>query len=577
MKTTTINALVIFLMMSCATDKKSENGSLNENIRVNQLGYFPNRPKVFILANTEAKEFELVEVNTDKVVYSGDLTDRGTWEASGEQVKSGDFSDYTQTGDYFIQIPGSGLSHSFSIENDIYKDAMPASLKSYYLHRVSYELDEEFAGVYKRPAGHPDDAVLYHPSTGKNAGTKASPGGWYDAGDYGKYIVNAGISVGTMLALFEMEPDEYADGYLNIPESGNGINDLLDEIRFEMDWVLTMQDDDGGVFHKLTTKKFGGFVMPHEASTERYFIGKSTAAALNLAGMGAMSTRIYAEIDEDFSKACLTAAEKAWNWALKNPENYYKNPEDVSTGAYPDVIMDEEFFWAAAELYVTTGKPEYYDYIKKDLGNIQFRLEESWRNFTDNNGYFSLLTDASPLSEDDKSIVLGGLVSLADSLGDALENNPYRVPISHFVWGSNSDILNTAVIFGAAYHYTGLKKYLNLAIETTDYIFGRNAVGYSFLTGFGAKQTMFPHHRPSGADGIDDPLPGFVIGGPNGDLQDVANIKRSNHEYSSKKPARAYIDVEPAFASNEVCINWNAPLVFVLGIINSSKEDQQTH
>jgi len=553
-------------IFSCTT--RTSEVAVN-NIRINQLGYFPEGPKKFIVANSEATSFDLIDKATGKTTFSGKLSDRGTWDASGEQVKCGDFSEVSETGEYYISVPGEDTSHPVFINNDIYKEAMPASLKSYYLHRTSYELLEEYAGIYKRPAGHPDDACIFHPSTGKDGGTKASPGGWYDAGDYGKYTVNAGVSVGTMLALYEITTEVFEDGSLNIPESGNGVNDMLDEMKFEMDWILTMQDDDGGVFHKVTTKNFGGFVMPHEANTERYFIGKCTASALNLAGMCAMSARIYQDIDRDFAEACLIAAEKAWNWSVENPDNYYaKNPDDVKTGAYGDIILDEEFFWAAAELYVATSKQEYYDFIKKDLGNITFRLEESWRNYQDNIGYYSLLGNASPLSEDDKSIVLNGLVSLADSLSDALENNPYRVPINRYVWGSSSDILNTAVVFATAYHYTQKPKYLDLTIETTDYIFGKNATDYSFLTGFGARQSMFPHHRPSGADGIDAPLPGFVIGGPNGGMHDKSGILGIGLKYPSEKPARAYIDAEPSFASNEVCINWNAPLVFTLGIID---------
>lgn len=567
MKKFQILFLVFILALSCKDTDKPSSENVNENIRINQLGYFPDGPKKFILANEHAEKFNVIESSTGKIVFQSTLTDRGYWDASGESVKCGDFSELSVTGEYKIQIPDLGFSCPFIISNKIYEDALPASLKSYYLHRVSYELLEEYAGIYKRPAGHPDDACIFHPSTGKQGGTKPSPKGWYDAGDYGKYIVNAGVTVGTILALHEIFPDIFPDGSLNIPESGNGISDLLDEIRFEMDWVLTMQDEDGGVFHKLTTKNFSGFVMPHKANTERYFIGKSTAATLNFAGMTAMSGRIYQNLDPEFSRNCINAAEKAWEWALKNPEKYFRNPDDVRTGAYGDVELEEEFFWAASELFVTTGKPEFYESIKKDLGNIRFRIEESWRNYTDNIGYYSLLTEASPLADTDKNLVKKGLVALADSLASALESNPYRIPISRFAWGSNSDILNTAVIFCTAYHYTQEKKYVEYAIETVDYIFGKNATGYSFLTGFGAKLPMNPHHRPSGADGIVNPLPGFVVGGPNGNLQDMNSVKGAGREYPSEKPARAYIDIQPSFASNEVCINWNAPLVHTLGVI----------
>jgi len=182
--------------------------------------------------------------------------------------------------------------------------------------RASMEMEEQYLDKFSRKAGHPDDTCYYHETTGYSEGFRSSPGGWYDAGDYGKYIVNASISTGTMLVLYEMFPDVFSDGTLNIPEKNNGRNDMLDELKYEFDWALTMQDDDGGVFHKLTSLVHDGITMPHKTLSKRYIFAKSTAASLDFAAMLAQASRLYRSYDPEFSSSCLDAAIRAYEWSF---------------------------------------------------------------------------------------------------------------------------------------------------------------------------------------------------------------------------------------------------------------------
>jgi len=564
-----IPIITLILIFSCQSNKVTIIDS--ETIRINQLGYFNNGVKKFVVVDSEAGSFEVV-AQDGSIAFKGQLENKGLWDKSGEQVKLGDFTGLTSEGTYRIELDNGESSYSFRIGKDIMDEVKVATLKSYYLHRISMPIEEQYAGVYHRPLGHTDLARPFHPSTGKREGTLDTPGGWYDAGDYGKYIINAGIATGFMLAAYEQFPEAYQDNGLNIPESGNGIPDILDEMKYEIDWMLTMQDDDGGAFAKVTTLSFGGFVMPHEAPRDRWVIGKSTASSLHIAAVGAMAARIFQPYDEAFAQTCLEAARRGWTWAMKNPEVYYdKNPEDVFTGPYNDEILDEEFFWAAAELYITTQEPEFFENVQLKLGDITFRLEENWRNYVDNIGYYSLLGEASPLDAGQKQQVAQGLIKLADKLAKKHQSIPYQIPVDHFVWGSNSDMLDAAVIFANAYEVTKDQKYLDCAVETFDYILGKNAVGYSFITGFGSKRAMKIHHRPSEADGIVDPYPGFVIGGPNYRLQDKGPLEQAGFSYPSELPAKAYIDELPSFASNEICINWNAPCVYMLAFFDARK------
>ncbi len=559
-----LSAFVLLIFAGC--DSKKGSAKISDQIRINQIGFYPSSVKQFTIVNTEASTFKLVDGYKNKV-YSGELVDQGIWDASGEKVMLGDFSSFTAPGAYYVVINDTIASYPFTIKKDLYSNALRASVKSYYFQRASMPIEEEYGDIYQRGAGHPDDQCIYHPSTGKTEGTLNSPGGWYDAGDYGKYIVNASLSVGQMLLILEQYPEMMTNIGLNIPETGNGIIDLWDELRYELDWIQTMQDEDGGVFFKLTALGFGGFIMPEDYDLDRYVIGKGTASTLDFAAVLAQASRLYKDIDPDWSAKALEASKKAFIWAEKNDNIAFKNPEDVSTGEYGDNEFSDDFFWASSELYLATKEDQYKVAMKKYEQQYKHQLADSWKNFVRNVGFHSLLENRDQLDKAMAQKLVLGHTNLADGILQKIQEHPYRIALNTYEWGSNSDILNQAYILCVAHHLTGDEKYLIGAEQINDYIFGKNATGYSFLTGFGAKRVMFPHHRPSGADSIADPVPGFILGGPNNDRQDGHLV-----EYTSEFPAKAYMDVEASYASNEVCINWNAPAVYVLGYLEQVRK-----
>lgn len=556
-------SLFSIIIISCTSKKVTS--EFSDAIRINQIGFYPTSVKQFIVADLKGKEFDILDEN-NQIVFSGTLTDNGFWEASGEQVLLGDFSSLEKEGTYVVEVDKKFKSYPFEIKKNIYSDALNAAIKSFYFQRLSIPIEEQYAGIYKREAGLYDENCVFHPSTGYTSGSISSPGGWLDAGDYGKYIVNGALSVGQMLNLLEQYPTIISDGTLNIPESGNGISDLWDELKYELDWMLTMQDKDGGVFHKLTAKNFTGFIMPNEYDLERMIIGKGTAATLDFAAVFAQASRLYQNIDTTWSKKALDAATNAWDWAVKNPDVAFSNPEDVHTGAYDDTEFLDDFYWAAAELFITTKNQKYLDYLNANKEEYKHQLTNSWKFYVRNNAFHSLLENRELLNEELKLYITAGQVQLANEILENIANNPYNIALEKFEWGSNSDILNQAAILCNAHRLTGEEKYLDGAEQITDYIFGKNATGYSFLTGYGSKQIMFPHHRPSGADAVEAPVPGFIVGGPNKDKQDAFSVT-----YESEFPAKSFMDVQASFASNEVCLNWNAPAVYVLGYLNENK------
>ncbi|HAH23575.1 MAG TPA: hypothetical protein DCL77_07435, partial [Prolixibacteraceae bacterium] len=529
-------------------------------IRINQVGYYPTANKIAIVVFPKASTFEVVNVQDNTIEFTGNMSSKVFWKDAGDSIKRCDFSALTKPGTYKIRIPDFGESYPFEISPTVLRKAAYASLKSYYYQRSSFELTAPYAGLWARAAGHPDTQCILHSSTGKS-GKISSPGGWYDAGDYGKYVINAGISVASMLSFYENFNTFFADGTIHIPESGNGKNDLLDEVKFELDWLKTMQDVDGGVFFKLTTLQFSGFVMPSADKADRYVIGKTSSSALDFAAMMAMAGRIYKDYDSEYAADCIVRAENAWVWAKAHPAIYFKNPADVGTGEYGDGNVSDEFVWAAAELYITTQKAEYKTYLEGKSNSLTYKSAPGWPNVQPL-ASLSLATQPNGLSETLLATIKSSITATADSWLGQIAANVCRIPTFGYNWGSNSGIANQGVGLLYAYILTKDTKYIKGAAECADYLLGKNATGFSFVSGYGSKTPMNFHHRPSYSDGIVQPVPGFVSGGPNPGKED-------GQKYPFSAPAKCFVDVMGSYASNEVCINWNSPLTVLLAGVDA--------
>ena len=541
------------------------NGQFSDQIRLNQIGYYPKAIKKAVIVNAKNLEkFSLVNNKTLEVVYSGILSDSQHWKLAGESVQIADFSEVSDEGDYSIYINGLGYSYPFEIKKKVLRNVFLGSVKAMYYQRGSMPLEEEYAGKWKRLMAHPDDSVLFHPSSGRNSGFISSPKGWYDAGDFNKYVVNGSFSLGQFFLLHEQYPDIIKDNELNIPESGNGRSDYLDELKYEMDWLLTMQDEDGGLFHKLTTKNFEGMVMPFEATSQRYIVGKGTAATLDFAACAAQSYRVFKGIDVDYAKICLKASQKAYTWAVENPNIEFLNPEGVSTGQYGDKDFTDEWFWANAELFISTKDEKYLNGLTENSFNFEFIPGDNWTKFMRFMGMFTLMDNKEALPTGVYDKIRTGILHASDKLVEKTKTFAYFQPLDDFQWGSNSDVLNAAIIIAQAYKLDNKSEYLIAVQQAVDYVLGNNATGYSFVTGYGHRTPMFIHHRQSEADGIEEPIPGLISGGPNSGKQDAtAGVVYPENA----PPMKSWVDQEPSYASNEICLNWNAPLTYVLGFL----------
>lgn len=559
LKSLTLGALLL-LGGSCMADPEAQ-------IKYNQLGYLPGAEKIAVVPDVAASEFSLSRIGDGAEVFKGKLTLAKYWEPAAEAVKLADFSALKTPGDYRLQVVGAAPV-AVHIAANTYDALNAGAIKAYYYNRASTPLLAANAGVYQRAAGHADDHVLIHPSAAsaqRPAGTVvAAPKGWYDAGDYNLYVVNSGISTYTLLAAYEQFPAYFKRQNLNIPETGNGVPDILNEAMWNLAWMLAMQDPgDGGVYHKLTSKAFSGFVLPAEDKAERYMVQKATAASLDFAAVMAVASRVYAPYEANYPglpAKMLAAAKAAYAWAQANPAVYYEQPSDITTGGYGDKDVRDEFAWASAELYIATGDDRYYRAFSPAAVGVEV---PNWGKVS-SLAWISLAHNRARLTPSaDTSLIASRLNSLASDLVNYKKASAYGVPMraSDFIWGSNAVALNQAMMLLAAYQLdTHKRDYLNTAQALLDYVLGRNATGYSFVTGFGLQTPQHIHHRASVADSIPGSIPGFLAGGPNPGQQDKRDCQ---HAYPSNLPAKAYLDDTCSYASNEIAINWNAPLVYV--------------
>jgi len=541
---------------------------LQSTVFVNQAGYLPHAQKIFF-TSTPADRYSVIDCSSGKTVFTGTIIlSMKNDSSSGITVYKGDFSSFTQHGHFRIITNTADTSIAFSISDSVFRDVAVKSLKGFYFQRCGEALLPQHAGAYAHNACHLADGV-FHP-TSDTGGIKDVTGGWHDAGDYGKYIVNTGVTIGTMLMAYELFPSKFSWDKSNIPESGNGIPDLLDEVQYELRWMFKMQRWDGGVYCKVTREKFEGFVMPEADTTApRYIYHVTSAATGDFAGVFARAARVYRPFHPAFADSCLDVAKLAWHYLMLHPSivpsGGFMNPAGTITGNYGDHDDSDERLWAAAELFSTTGEEQYQTFYAEHYTEGELIAETmTWANVRTLAHLTYLFSNRQSVNPAIQNALRQSLIDYAKELTHLIALDGFQVSIrpKDYYWGCNSEVLNRAIILILAGQETHEHQYLDEALAQLNYIFGSNINNISYVTGIGAHHPMHIHHRPSGADHIDEPVPGLLVGGPSHHMEDYALPK---HFSSATPPAQCYLDEQESYASNEICLNWNAALVFVAG------------
>ena len=578
-------------------------------VRLNQLGVLPDGVKVAIIPNASKQPLKWQILDTSGAIRAnGQTTIFGLDRWSGQHVHRIDFSNFAGSGEgYRLQV-GDGVSRPFAIRRTIYERLPYDALAYFYHNRSGTPIEARFVGArWSRPAGHVDEQATC--ISGKDSNGNFWPGcnyslnvggGWYDAGDHGKYVVNGGIALWTLLNLYERNrlnrPPQFADGSARIPEAGNGVPDLLDEARWEMEFFLKMQappgarqkvpvgarrnarglafteiDSSGMAHHKVADEKWTSLPMrPHLDPERRVLFPPSTGATLNLAATAAQCARIWRGIDDSFAERCLSASKRAWAAARRNPE-VYPIADFTGSGGYGDTDFSDEFYWAAAELLATTGEAEFRRAVEQSAHfRSPIRDGASWPSVAPL-GTITLAMLSAAIAPGERERLKREIRAVSDRFLSERQAVGYAIPFAaNWTWGSTSNLLNRAMLLALAHDFTGEAKYRGGVIDLMDFILGRNPLDRSFVTGYGARPMRNPHHR-FWAYSLDQdfppPPPGALSGGPNDQnmSDDVAKALKGKCA-----PQTCWTDNIHAFSLNEVAVNWNAPLVWVSSWLSQS-------
>jgi endoglucanase len=507
---------------------------------VNQLGYLPDRPKhATLISDTRDPIYFTVRGQSGIAVFTG-LSE--PWSVrpeptSGLMVHVLDFSNLNMLGAGFRIEAATQCSHPFEITSRLYDVLAADALRFFYLMRSGTPIVDSVAPGYGRPGGHlgrpPNRGDLEVPAwTGPEAqqlypgwrceGTFDVSGGWYDAGDYGKYVTSGAIAVWQLLSTLELLTR--ADRVLS-----DGFADMIrTECRWQLDWMLRMQVPAGDPLAGLAFHRVHGRVWspipgwPHEDPTERVLHRPSTAASLQLAAVAAQGARLFRASDPAYARTLLAAARVAYQAAQRHPRLIA--PDDHARfggGPYPDDRLEDDFYWAAVELWLATGEDAYHEHLRSSEQHAADAFAVTGFDFDRVTAPARLdlallgnnLTDHEQIVD---SVRLGA-ERLLKLQREQAWGQPYA-PTEGWDWGSNGRILNHLVVMGVEHLVSGSYRYADAVAVGMDYLLGRNALGQSYITGYGTDYSCHQRTRQFAHD-LDPALPppprGALAGGAN--------------------------------------------------------------
>lgn len=563
-----IGFIVSFILSLASAGDQPAVGEVSQkaDIRLNSLGFLPDMPKKASII-VECDKFTVKKAADDSVVYSGKTTGPVHQDDVNQDVWIADFSSLGEKGKFYLDVTGVGKSCEFEISDNVYDFAYYTTMRGFYLWRCGCAVKGEHNGNhYSHGPCHLNDAFQDYMGINvdsKRDGTK----GWHDAGDYGKYTVNAGITMGCLFMAWDHFKDKLEKISLNIPGTAPGYPDFLEELKWETDWLLTMQypDGSGRVSHKLTRVNFSGFVMPETDIEKRYFTDWGTAATADFVAVMSMTARYFKPYDTDYAQKCLDAAKISYEFLQNHPEPERFQQGDFKTGGYQTDDSDDRL-WAAAEMWETTGDVAYLKDLetriaastaggrKRGVEGSGSKVDEDWDwGNVRNLGMFTYaLSKRQGRNPELLETVRWDIISTADAIVANANQDVYGRTLQRYYWGCNGGVARQAINLQVANKISPKKEYLEATLDTIGHLFGRNYYGRSYVTGLGVNPPMFPHDRRSGADDVKDPWPGYVVGGSN-------------------PGATAWHDIQDDYRTNEIAINWQAGLVYALAGFTSNQ------
>lgn len=545
------------------------------SVVANQVGFARTGPKAALLLNftpAKAPPALLMEAASGAAVGRFETKYLGKDRDSGDIVHRVDFSAYRRPGRYYVRV-GKYTSQPFVISKRPLSKVFRLLLRSYYLQRCGVELRDEVTGIRHAACHLEDGTIARSDGVEKKGGAFRSSGGWHDAGDYGKYMATTAISVARLLELFERVPALFFDGHLDIPESDNGVPDVLDEVRVAVDWMLTMQRSDGAAYRKIGGAKWPPLVSPEEDAQERFVYGVSTPETAKFAAALAIAARVYKAYDAVYAKKCLAAAERAWSYLERHPEMEvdWAKEDDGGSGKYLYSTIDSEEalkhdvddrVWAAAELFAASRVSKYRAYLMGSLTRLSYTLFE-WKDPAPMAFVRAVFRLENDLPRKLVRKLRTEILRRAKAAYLRTRKSGYQLANERFIWGSNKMVAEEGITLMVAYRLTGERRYVEAAWEQLNFLLGKNHFGISFVTGVGAHSVENLHHIFGRSKKLH--LPGFLVGGPN-------NLAQAGHAPKNRRHL-SYIDDARSYATNEYAIDYNASLIGLIGLLAADYRD----
>jgi endoglucanase len=516
-------------------------------IRVNSIGFLPGSEKRATIAAplADSAALRLIRLPDNATVFTAPA---GPPVISGkkdtdETVRVFDFSAFTAPGEYRIELPGGKKSARFRIAPDIWNEPLAVTMRAFYLWRCGTAVRHRHGGhTFRHGRCHMNDAIL-------DGTHRDATGGWHDAGDYNKYTVNACYAAGMLLKAWEQNAATLAAVKLDIPESKNTTPDFLDEIRWELEWLLKMQQPDGRVWHKISERNFRFWGSPDDDETPRHYVSWSTAATATFTAALANAARVYRPHDAAFASRCLEAAKRAAAVLAANPGEVRPEQASFKTGAY-ELHGKAHRLWAAAELWETTGDAGALRAFEKLAAGATFDFGgPTWGNATDLAlGAYLLATRRDARDPALVARLEKQLLEIAARITASAEGNPHGRPLGGetWFWGCNGGVAAQTHLLHLADRIRPDPRHRQAAQDALSFLFGRNFHARSYVTGLGHNPPKHPHDRRG-----EPAWPGCLVGG-------------------GHPTGRAWKDDKDDYEQNEIAINWNAALVHAIAPFVSS-------
>ena len=552
-------------------------------VHVDQVGYLTNYKKVAVVTEIpeDITDFKITNADTGATVFTGKLSAAKFDEMSQENIRTADFTSFNTPGTYRLWVGGIG-SYKFKIGDNVYSVATVQNLRSFTLSRCNNPLEDSVTGL-KIEKSHPQDknAILYFSDELNKKGEKFDmSGGWYDAGDYGKYTTTAAIASAELMMAYEAHPDHFTSGQLMFPKgvaTNKKMPDLLTEVKYELDWVQKMQRKDGSTFHKVAGTQWPSHAISPDADTQDRYIYNTCSAATAMYGAAlAMGARVYKSFDAKYSDQLLTNAKRAWEYLEKTPKSVYRTDEghDGGSGPYDDTNDIQERVWLAAELFKTTGDKKFENYLKSQSVMTEKPSFFWWQDTLALAQYTYAMTQGADSAFQNQ--VKNAFLSYADDIVNKIQSDGYNCALlkDEYTWASTKNTLTMGDILLMANQISPKAEYVEGALDQIHYMFGRNSLDKSFMTGLGANPPAHPHNRIHESTGAY--VPGLLVGGPNfvsgGDPDQTKYL-----ESGKVAPAKAYLDVLASWSTNEYAIDYTSAASYALAWFTKADKKLTAH